>query len=107
MALKARIQLPERARPGEVIEIRAIVGHPMESGFRNDDHGRPIPRHIIESFTCTYAGEEVFRARFFPAIAANPYLVFHTVAVASGELVFTWRDDRGDSHVERAHLEVN
>src|SRR5574342_378636 len=100
------IRMPERAKRGEVIEIRTIVPHPMETGYRVNDVGKPIARHIIETFTCTYNGQEVFRARFFPAIAANPYLAFYTVAVASGELVFTWKDDRGEVQTETRRIEV-
>jgi sulfur-oxidizing protein SoxZ len=102
----ARIRMPARARRGETVEIRTLVQHPMETGFRHDNVGKPIPRHIIETFTCTYDGEEIFRARFHPAVAANPYLAFFTVAKESGELVFTWTDDHGSAIVERSRLEV-
>ncbi len=102
----ARIRMPAKARPGEVVEIRALVFHPMESGFRPDNVGRPIPRHIVLHFVCAYAGEEVFRARFHPGIAANPFTAFGVVATTSAELVFTWTDDRGGVISERAWLEV-
>lgn len=102
----ARIRMPAKARAGEIVEIRALVFHPMESGFRPDNVGRPIPRHIVEHFVCTVAGEEVFRARFHPGIAANPFTSFSVVATTSAELVFTWTDDRGGVTVERAWLEV-
>jgi sulfur-oxidizing protein SoxZ len=103
---RAVIRIPERARKGEVIEVSAIIAHPMETGFRSDSVGKPIARHIVETFSCTYNGEQVFRAKLFPAIAANPYLVFFVSAVASGELVFTWTDDRGASHTETRRIEV-
>jgi sulfur-oxidizing protein SoxZ len=47
----------------------------METGFRHDNFGRPIPRDIITRFTCTYAGEEVFRMDLFTGVAANPFLL--------------------------------
>jgi sulfur-oxidizing protein SoxZ len=102
----ARIRMPAKARAGEIVEIRALVFHPMESGFRPDNVGRAIPRHIVEHFVCTVGGEEVFRARFHPGIAANPFTAFGIVATTSAELVFTWTDDRGGVTVERAWLEV-
>jgi sulfur-oxidizing protein SoxZ len=102
----ALIQMPERARRGEIIEVRAMFSHPMETGFRNDNVGKPIPRHIVETFTCAYDGEEIFRAKLFPAIAANPYLVFFVTAVTSGPLTFTWIDDRGATHTETRRIEV-
>jgi sulfur-oxidizing protein SoxZ len=91
----ARVRMPRNARRGEIIEIRTLVQHPMESGFRLDNTGRQIPRHIVESFDCVYNGREIFRARLHPAVSTNPFLTFHAVADESGELVFTWKDDQG------------
>jgi sulfur-oxidizing protein SoxZ len=87
--------MPESARPGEVIEIRALVEHPMESGFRLDNTGKVIARHIVESFVCTYNGAEVFRAQLHPAVSTNPFFTFYVVAAGSGEFTFTWKDDQG------------
>jgi sulfur-oxidizing protein SoxZ len=101
-----RVRAPERARPGERVEIRAMVQHPMESGFRVDNVGRNIPRHIVDTFTCAYGGKEVFRAKLHPAVSTNPYFVFYLVATRSGELLFTWTDDRGGVATHTAHLEV-
>ncbi len=102
----AKIRLPEKAHKGEIIEIRALVQHAMESGFRLDELGRKIPRHIINTFVCTYNGNEIFRATLHPAVAANPYLAFFVVASASGEIVCTWNDDRGGVVIEKASLVV-
>ena len=102
----ARVRVPERAKRGEVIEIRAMIEHPMESGFRLNNVGKPIPRQIVESFVCTYAGGEIFRATLYPAVSTNPYFLFYTVATQSGELVFTWKDDSGSVATHVARVEV-
>ncbi|MFN0314942.1 MAG: thiosulfate oxidation carrier complex protein SoxZ [Burkholderiales bacterium] len=102
----AKVKVPERARKGEVIEIRSLAIHPMESGFRHDNVGKLVPRHIIKRFTCHYDGKEVFSVTLHPAITANPYFSFHVVATTSGEFVFTWTDDRGQVITERAGIEV-
>jgi sulfur-oxidizing protein SoxZ len=102
----ARVRVPPKAKAGEIIEIRALVEHPMESGFRLDNVGKPIPRHIVERFTCTYDGREVFRARLHPAVSTNPYFAFHLRATRSGDLVFTWNDDQGGVVTQTARLEV-
>lgn len=78
----------------------------MESGFRLDNVGKAIPRHIIETFTCTYGGKEVFRAKLHPAVTANPYFAFHLLASETAELVFAWRDDKGTTGEERTSLTV-
>jgi sulfur-oxidizing protein SoxZ len=103
---KALIRVPTEAKKGEVFEIKTLISHPMETGQRRDEIGRPIPRDIINRFVCTYNGEEVFRADLFPAIAANPFLAFFTVATESGELVFRWTDDHGNTQTETARITV-
>jgi sulfur-oxidizing protein SoxZ len=92
---RALITLPATARRGELIEIRTLIAHPMETGYRTGSDGRPLLRDLIRRFRCDYAGETVFSAEFFPAIAANPYLVFHTIATDSGTLSFVWAGDNG------------
>lgn len=103
---KALINVPARARRGEVIEIKTLVSHPMETGYRRGQTGAPIPRDIIRLFVCTYNGTEVFRAELHPAIAANPFIMFTTVATESGTLVFHWTGDNGFSVTESAPIIV-
>lgn len=90
-----RIVAPATARKGQVIEIKTLVNHVMETGYRRDNVGKAIPRDIITSFTCTYAGEEVFRMELFTGVAANPFVAFTTIATETGDLVFEWRDQHG------------
>jgi sulfur-oxidizing protein SoxZ len=100
------INVPATARSGEVIEIKTLISHPMESGFRVGTDGDPIPRDIITLFTCTYNGEEIFRAELSPAIAANPFLSFFTIARDSGTLAFHWSGDNGFAVTETAAITV-
>lgn len=104
--MAARIQLPAQARRGEVIEIRLLVQHPMETGYRYDEGGQPIARNVIRTLSCRYAGEEVFRAEMSQGIAANPYLQFTTVALETGDIEFSWVDDEGVAGSERQRLVV-
>ena len=103
---KALIRVPAEAKKGEAIEIKTLISHPMESGQRRDNLGQPIPRQILNRFVCTYNGAEVFRADLFPAIAANPFLSFFTIATESGELAFKWTDDDGTTQTETARITV-
>src|SRR5712692_3196817 len=96
------INLPARAKRGEIIEIKTLIAHPMETGYRLDSKGSAIPRDIINRFTCSYNGEEIFRAELFPAIAANPFIAFFTLATESGKIEFTWTGDNGFSARESA-----
>jgi sulfur-oxidizing protein SoxZ len=100
------INFPPRAKRGEIIEIKTLIQHPMETGYRLDTQGAAIPRDIISRFTCAYNGDEVFRAELFPAISANPFIAFSTVATESGELVFSWTDDDGQIQSEIRQITV-
>ena len=103
---RALINVPKQAKRGDVIEIKTLVSHPMETGYRRDSMGNAIPRDIINRFVCTYNGVEVFRADLFPAIAANPFLSFHTVATESGELKLSWTGDDGNTQTETVNITV-
>jgi sulfur-oxidizing protein SoxZ len=100
------IHAPTSARRGEVIEIRATIAHPMETGFRPGEDGKVLPRNIIERFSCRYNGELVFSAELFSAIAANPYLAFHMLATESGTLTLQWEGDHGFTQTENLQLSV-
>ena len=104
---RALIHLPASARKGEVFEVRTLIAHPMETGYRAGADGRTLPRDIIRRFTCRYDGELVFSADLYPAIAANPYLAFPVTAEASGTLTFTWEGDNGFAQTESAILTVS
>jgi sulfur-oxidizing protein SoxZ len=103
----AMINVPAGARRGDVIEIKTLVSHPMETGYRRNEVGAPIPRNIIRTFVCTYNGTEVFRAELHPAIAANPFIAFTTVAIESGTLTFQWSGDDGFWATESRNITVS
>jgi sulfur-oxidizing protein SoxZ len=103
---RARVKLPESARVGDVIEVRTLISHVMETGQRKRADGSPIPRFIVNSFTATFAGAEVFKAELHPAISANPYLAFFMRVPGPGEFEFTWTDDTGAKVSEKLKLNV-
>jgi len=102
----ALINVPKRAKRGDVIEIRALTSHIMEPGYRRTAAGEVVPRDIITSFTCRYNGREIFRAELFPAISANPYLSFFTTVSESGKFEFEWIGDNGFSQTASAAITV-
>jgi sulfur-oxidizing protein SoxZ len=103
---RAVVNLPAQAKRGEVIEIKTLAGHSMETGFRRTELGELIPRNIITRFVCTYNGVEVFRADLHPAVAANPLIAFTTIATDSGQLEFRWTGDNGFSLTQSAAITV-
>jgi sulfur-oxidizing protein SoxZ len=102
----ALINVPKKAKNGDVVEIKALMSHVMETGYRRTTSGTLIPRDIITSFTCRFEGEEVFRADLFPGTAANPFISFFTVATKSGKFDFEWIGDNGFSETGSASIIV-
>ena len=108
MSVKPRIKLDKKeAKKGDIIEVKALVSHVMETGQRKDRDGKVIPRKILNKFTCTVNGKEVFAADFEPAVSANPYIQFKFKAQESGPVVLTWIDDDGSKIVGEDSITVS
>jgi len=105
MAL-SKIQLPPEAKRGEAVEVRILIQHPMETGFRRNLEGKRVARNVLHSLACRYNGVEVFRATLSSGIAANPTLRFYVRAEKSGELEFWWLDDDEVEGTAKARLVV-
>ncbi|MEQ8398389.1 thiosulfate oxidation carrier complex protein SoxZ [Thalassobaculum sp.] len=103
---KPRVKVPQTANKGEVITIKTLISHEMESGQRKDKQGNPIPRKIINKFTCTFNGQPVFSCDIAPAISANPYMEFTAKVAESGTFVFTWMDDDGTAYTAENKITV-
>src|SRR6266566_3838398 len=94
--IKPRIRLDKKeVRKGETVEVKTLVSHIMETGLRHDADGKPIPRMIINRFTCELNGKFVFGCDPESAVSANPYFQFKFKPMESGVLKFTWIDDEG------------
>jgi sulfur-oxidizing protein SoxZ len=103
---RALINVPPKAKRGDIIEIKTLIQHVMETGYRHDESGKAIARDIINKFVCTYNGAEVFKAELAPAISANPFISFCTVATESGVLAFTWTSDDGETQTQIVNISV-
>jgi sulfur-oxidizing protein SoxZ len=104
--MAALINVPAKAKRGEIIEIKTLMSHIMETGYRHTANGELVPRDIITGFACRYNGVEIFRTDLFPAIAANPFITFFTVATESGKFDFEWIGDNGFSETASASISV-
>jgi sulfur-oxidizing protein SoxZ len=100
------INVPAKVKRGQPFEIKTLIAHVMEPGYRFTTNGTRLPRDIVTSFSCSYNGVEVFRADLSPAIAANPFITFFTVAMESGTLEFKWIGDNGFAETAVAAITV-
>jgi sulfur-oxidizing protein SoxZ len=103
---RPRVKVPKSASKDEVITIKTLISHKMESGQRKDDDGNVIPRSIINRFTCDFNGENVLDVAMEPAISTNPFFEFQAVVPETGTFTFTWYDDDGDVYTETKDITV-
>jgi sulfur-oxidizing protein SoxZ len=104
---KPRVKVPKTAKADEIIVIKTLISHTMESGQRKDKDGKVIPREIINKFTCEFNGTPVFSCDMDPAISANPYFEFKAKVAESGTFKFTWVDDNGSIYTDEQKIEVS
>lgn len=104
--MNALLNIPEQAARGEIVQVKVLIRHPMETGLRSDRTGKIVPRNIIHDLRCLYDGVEVFGASFFPAVAANPFVSFHLRAKQTGEVTIRWIDEDGTEHRDARLLTV-
>ncbi len=104
--VKPRVKVPKSASAGEVITIKTLISHAMESGQRKDSDGNPIPRSIINRFVCAFNGETVIDVTLEPAISTNPYFEFEAKVPEAGEFTFTWYDDDGSVYEDVKAISV-
>lgn len=103
---KPRVKVPKKASAGDIITIKTLISHKMESGQRKDKDGNVIPRSIINKFTCEFNGDLVFGCDLEPAISANPFFEFRAKVSESGTFKFTWNDDDGSVYETSSNIEV-
>lgn len=106
MASKPRVKVPKKASAGDVITIKTLISHKMESGQRKGKDGKLIPRKIINKFTATFNDAEVFNTDVGPAVSANPYIEFSAKVNESGTFKFVWIDDDGSEYSTEKKIAV-
>ena len=108
MAIKRpRVKVPKKAAKGDIVEIKTLVGHPMETGRRKAKDGKVIPQNILTAFIVKFNGKDVFTADIRTGVSANPLFAFKYKAEESGEFEFTWKEDTGDTATKKKKMEVS
>ncbi len=104
--VKPRVRAPKTASAGEVVTIKTLISHPMESGQRKDRDGNTIPQQIINRFVASYNGEVVIEVDLDSAVSTNPYFEFEAVVNETGAFKFEWFDDDGSVYEEIKEVAV-
>lgn len=106
MESKPRVRVPKTASAGEVITIKTLINHVMESGQRKGKDGKVIPQHIIDRFEVEFNGQPVISADLHGAVSSNPYFEFTAKVSESGTFKFTWHDDKGPVYTTESKIKV-
>lgn len=107
-SIKPRVKVPKTAAVGEIVTIKALINHPMESGQRkNSETGETIPRMVVHTFEVTFNGKNV--VTFYPegAVSQNPFFEFVMKVPEAGEVAFKWTDDEGSVYETTAPIAIN
>jgi sulfur-oxidizing protein SoxZ len=81
---------------GDKVEVKVLMAHEMETGYRKDDAGKVIPAHFIDQVTATCNGKTVLSAQWGPSVAKNPFLAFRFNGAKKGDTVTVkWTDNLG------------
>ena len=96
--LPVRLSLSGPVRPNAEVEVRLLLGHVMETGFRHDSSGVQVPKDILQ-FVKVHVGDTlVFEAELGTGMAANPMFFFSlTLPPQAGDMVVSWADHQGRS----------
>ncbi len=102
----ARLVAPRLVQPNEEFAVRLLIQHPMETGFRRDDSGKPVLANSIETITIEFENELLWRGHVLNALAANPSITVRTALTKSGTFRANWRDQEGNVGSTSAEVRV-
>jgi len=88
---------------GDVVDVKVLISHEMETGQRKDASGSLIPAHFITKVTAQHNGKAVLEADWGQSISKNPVLGFRFKGAAAGDKIsISWVDNMQDSRTDEA-----
>ncbi len=98
------MRIRAQAKDG-ITDVRVLMAHPMETGFRKDSSGKTIPAHYISDVKATSGGKTVLTAKWGQAVSQNPFLQFRFKGANPGDKVsVTWIDNKGETRTDEATI---
>ena len=89
---KSTIKLRTKEKGG-LVQVKALITHPMDTGLRRNKKGDKIPAHYINEVMVEANGESIMMANWTGSISKNPFISFN-YAGAKGDVVkLTWKDN--------------
>lgn len=86
---------------GDLVEVKVLMSHPMETGQRKGADGNLVPAHFIQQVTATCNGKTVMSAQWGASVSKNPFLSFKFKGGKAGDkVVVTWVDSKADTRTD-------
>jgi len=105
--IRPRVKVPKKAKVGEIVKIKTLLSHHMESGQRKDaETGEIIPEDIMNYFSASFNGEKFFEVDVNPAVSNNPYIEFRLKVLESGTVSFLWKTDNDGDFKTKKKIKV-
>jgi sulfur-oxidizing protein SoxZ len=101
---EAKVLLPLTVERNAVTYVRALVSHPMDTGFYRDADGNPIPAYFVNDVTVTYGDEHVAHFTWTTGISRDPYVSFPLKATREAPVKVVWKDNKGGVYSQSADL---
>lgn len=93
-SMKIRAKLMDK----NITQIKAIITHPMHTGYSKDEAGQLIPAHFIQLVMIKHNQQPVIEMQLGTGISKNPYLTFHVNQAKLGDqITVEWHDNLGYS----------
>jgi sulfur-oxidizing protein SoxZ len=94
--MSSTIRLKTKSR-NNITTVRAIIRHPMETGFRFDTELEElVPAHYINLVTVKHNDHIILSCDWSRAVSKNPYLSFMFEGANIGDkLELSWTDTKG------------
>jgi sulfur-oxidizing protein SoxZ len=106
--LRVRLSLAGPLRPNAEVEVRLLIGHMMETGFRYDGSGVQVAKDILQFVKVHMGNALIFEAELGTGMAANPMLFFSfTLPSQAGDMVVSWADHQGRTGQMRQPVRYN
>jgi sulfur-oxidizing protein SoxZ len=100
-SIKIRIKQLEN----DITQVRALIAHPMQTGYKKDEQGNKIPAHFIKELTVEHNDIVISTTIMGSGISRNPYFAFKFKGGKSGDTItISWVDNLGYTASEQKSI---
>lgn len=105
---KVRLRVPSSIKPGDVVQVRSLVIHPMER-IERDAQGKIVHKNYnyISKVIVTYLGKAVATFETTQSVAENPSFSFTFKATDPGQLKVQFLDTTGHRYEGTADIKFS